>query len=172
MALPFAVSADCAGLKAQLMPDGTPEQASVTCPAKPPVEFSVAAKLEELPAAITAEPGEMDPVIPPTVTCRSCVWAIEPLAALTVKLSLPWANVGGVVTVSVAGEPEAFGVMVEELKAHATPGGKFVQLRFTASLNPPVAVSVTVNFAAPPGKTLCDPGAALIVKSGKVPRLK
>jgi hypothetical protein len=63
-------------------------------------------------------------------------------------------------------------VTLEESNAHAAPGGKFVQLRATASLNPPVAVSVSANFAAPPGNSLCAPGAALIVKSLGAPRAK
>ena len=74
---------------------------------------------------------------------------------------------------SVTFEPEALGVMLAELKAHAAPGGKFVQVRFTALLKPPAAVSVNAKFAAPPGNTLCAGGAAVIVKllSG-VPRSK
>jgi hypothetical protein len=101
VALPFAAKVVCGGTKPQFMPDGAPEQTKVTGPANPPVELMATCKFAELPAAIVADVGEIEPVIPPTLTCTSWVWVIEPLAALTVNLSLPCANVGGVVTVSV-----------------------------------------------------------------------
>ena len=84
VALPFATTPTCGGLKLQAMPEGTPEQPKVSCPAKPPVELSATAKLAELPAATVALLGEIEPVMPPTATCTICVCVMLPLAALTV----------------------------------------------------------------------------------------
>ena len=82
--MPFAATLTCGGLKLQAMPEGTPEQPRVSCPAKPPVELSATAKFAELPAATVALVGEMELAIPPTATCTVCVCVMLPLAALTV----------------------------------------------------------------------------------------
>jgi hypothetical protein len=68
--------------------------------------------------------------------------------------------------------PDALGAIDEGSKAHSAPDGSFEQLRFTELENPPVAVSVKPNFAAPPGSTVDAPGAALMVKSGGTLRAK
>jgi hypothetical protein len=82
----FAAKVGFGGLKLQSMPEGAPEQDRVTGPAKPPVEASVTSKVPELPASITAELGVIELVIPPTPSWTSCVWVMDPLAALMVKV--------------------------------------------------------------------------------------
>ena len=152
----------------QPTPEGALLQARFTWPPKPPEEVTLTAKLAELPTAIVALVGDTDPLIPPTATptCTSCVWLTAPLVAVIGTKKFPAASVDGVVTVSVEWEPVPLGVMDEGLKAQAAPVGSGPQLRFTAELNPPLAFSVRVKFAATPGSTVCTEGAALIVKSG------
>jgi hypothetical protein len=168
LALPFATRSTTPGLNVQPTPEGAPLQTRLTWPPKPPEEVTLTAKLAEPPTAIVALVGETAPVIPPTATatCTSCVWLTVPLVAVIGTEKFPAASVEGVVTVSVDWTPVPLGVMDEGLKAQAAPEGSGPQLRFTAELSPPLAFSVRVNFAAPPGSTVCTEGAALIVKSG------
>jgi hypothetical protein len=97
------------------------------------------------------------------------MWLTVALVAVTGTTKFPAASVDGVVTASVDWTPEPLGVMDDGLKVQAAPKGNEPQLRFTAELNPPLAFSVRVNFAAPPGSTVCMEGAELIVKSGGAP---
>jgi hypothetical protein len=84
VALPFAATPTCGGLKLQVVAEGGTEQASVNCPEKPPVELSATAKFAEVPAATVALEGDMELTIPPTLNCTIWVCVISPLAALTV----------------------------------------------------------------------------------------
>ena len=86
-AVPFPAMPICPGLKLHVMLEGSPEQARVSCPAKLPVELSATAKFAELPAAMVALAGEMEPLIPPTASWTICVCVISPLAAPTVTSS-------------------------------------------------------------------------------------
>jgi hypothetical protein len=81
LTLPFAARVTEAGLGVHVTPEGAPLQASVTCPPKPPVAFTVSAKLDDPPAAMVADAGASEPVSPPTIICMSSICVIFPLAA-------------------------------------------------------------------------------------------
>jgi hypothetical protein len=69
-----------------------------------------------------------------------------------------------VVTVTLTLTPEAVGVTDEEESAQFAPCGRLPQVKLTGALNPPLATSVKVKFAVPPGSSGCSLGAALMVK--------
>src|SRR5579862_4395464 len=85
------------------------------------------------------------------------------LATLRVKGKPPVESVGGMVTTTPTVEPDLLGVTDAGLNKHCAPAGRLPQLRLTASLNAPVAVSVTCAVADPPGSAIKDAGVALIV---------
>ena len=100
--LPLAASVTWLGLKLHAMPDGAPAQARFTWLEKPPVDCRLTPKFPELPAPIVVVVGEMDPVIPPTVSCTFWVCVTPPPEPFTVTEKFPAVSVGGVVIMSVA----------------------------------------------------------------------
>jgi hypothetical protein len=71
VAVAFACTLNCGGLKLQATPAGAPLHARLTCPLKPPVEFTVTVKFDALPAAIVIAAGATEPLSPPALTCTS-----------------------------------------------------------------------------------------------------
>ena len=140
--LPEAGRLTCAGLKLQLMPEGSPPQPMVTDPPEPLGADSDKMKFAELPTGMVAKSlGDTAALTVPTLIVATCEWLIPALDPTTEKEYVPGASGAGNVTV-MAAEPGA--CTDPKLAAHVAPAGNPAQVMLTGLLNPAIAATFTV----------------------------
>jgi hypothetical protein len=134
------------GLNTALAPAGKPLTVKPTLPVNPPDPVTVVV-YEVLPPAVTvAEAGVAEMEKSPTTGAFTTnetdeVWLSAPLVPVMVSGEVPVGVVLAVVMVRVE-EPDV--VTEVGLKLAVAPAGNPVTLKFTAPVNPPVGLTVTV----------------------------